>query len=195
MLAGASPGGLVDEGSLYAHVRQVADQSAIPLEQLGAVEPRGDEGMNGAAAFRSHTRGLARFCRISEQIVVDRKLRDARVQAGFQALSRVRPVQRRFEQIAQTAAQLVVFGLPDDRPRGVGTVPLSSNDSLTREWFLVVRSRAYQCLLVARDLDGFSFGRLHERRFDAIATYKSVLIEAAASWLERHPGERRAPAF
>jgi DICT domain-containing protein len=183
------------EGSLYAHVRQVAEQSSIPLAQLGAIEPRGDEGMNEAAAFRSHTRGLARFCRISEQIVVDRKLRDARVEAGFQSLSRMRPVQKRFEQIAQTAARLVVFGLPDARPQAIGTVALTSTDPLTQEWFLIVRSRAYQCLLVARDLDGFSYARLHERRFDAIATYKSVLIEAAASWLDQHPGERRAPAF
>jgi DICT domain-containing protein len=185
----------MDGGSLYAHVRQVAEQNAIPLEELGAIDPRGDEGMNGAAAFRSHTRGLARFCRVSEQIVVDRKLRDARVQAGFQSLSRIRPVQKRFEQIAHTAAHLVVFGLPDDRPRAIGSVALSSSDPLIREWFLVVRSKAYQCLLVARDLDGFSYGRLHERRFDAIATYKSVLIDAAGSWLERHPGERRAPSF
>jgi DICT domain-containing protein len=175
-------------GSLYEHVRRAAEHNAIPLEQLGAVDLKGDEGMNGAASFRAHTRGLARFCRISEQILVDRKLRDARVLAGFQCLSRVRPVRARYEQMARTATELVVFGLPDERPQGLTLVPLASDDALTREWFLVVRSTAYQCLLVARDLDGFSFARLHERRFEGIATYKSVLIEAAARWLEQHPG-------
>lgn len=179
-------------GSLYEHVLQTAEQNAISLEQLGAVDLKGDEGMNGAASFRARTRGLARFCRISEQILVDRKLRDARVLAGFQCLSRVRPVRVRYEQMAHTAAQVVVFGLPDDRPPGLTTVPLAADDALTREWFLVVRSSAYQCLLVARDLDGFSYARLHDRRFDGIATYKSVLIEAAARWLEQHPGRAQS---
>jgi DICT domain-containing protein len=176
--------------SLYQ--RTLLETSALGMtpQDLGDVTLVGDEGSMSPAQFKARVWSLARWCRISEQLVLDRNLRDARIFAGFQRFSRMVPVAKRFAQLARVAQHVTVLGEPDEKmlPLGIAYVPLANSEPLANEWFLLVESRDFQALLSAVALDRFGEAPLIKRRFLGLTTHNEQLVRAARELLVSRTG-------
>ncbi|MET0388035.1 MAG: DICT sensory domain-containing protein [Polyangiales bacterium] len=169
--------------SFFDWTREMTRAQALPLLTLGeaaAIEPRSN------AQFSTGVRAMLHWCRVNEQLTLERHARDARVFAGFERMSRVRPVLKRYRRLAVAAQRLVVFGEHDDRlPLPCELVDVAGSP-LAREWFLVIDAPAYKALLAARDLDGFGpTGPLVGRRFAGVTLHDGALITRAADELAR----------
>lgn len=171
--------------SLYERTLLEAQAKGLDPQDLGETTLNGEEGRTSLAQFRSRVWSLARWCRISEKVIVDRQLRDARVIAGFQKYSRFLPVAQRYNRIAQLAQSVTVLGEPDERklPPGISYVPLTGSEPLANEWFLVVESSSFQALLCAVALDRFGDAPLERRRFLGLTTHNEQLVRFARELL------------
>jgi DICT domain-containing protein len=149
--------------------------------------PDPSESPDGGQRFVASVTALHRWCRWNERLVTRERLSDARVYAGFQRLSRVRPVLERYRALSAVVSELVVFGEPDDALALSGAnVVTTKPGPLTHEWFLVVESRRYCAVLAGIDLDGFDARIPHaERRFSAVSTHHGGVARACADALAR----------
>lgn len=180
----------MDDFSLYESVVSLARTTSTPLRALGETELTGAEGTLDEVTFETRVSSMRLRCRLAEKLVVDKRLRDAEVHAGFERLSRVNPVIRRYRRIGTIATSLAVYGEADvalDVP-GMRSVALAPGP-LRNEWFLVVSSKAFKALIVSEDLDGFGGGTsLGARRFRGFATHRPELVEKARLMLEERYG-------
>lgn len=184
----------MDDFSLYDATVRAARTYSLKLRSLGETELGGTEGQLDPVTFETRVASMRLWCRLTEKLVVDKPLRDAVVHAGFERLSRIEHVQKRYRHIAATARELVVYGEDDaawDVP-GMRVVALDEGP-LRNEWFLLVSSKAFRALIVAEDLDGFGGGeKLGERRFRGFATHHPALIEHAETLLDARYARPRA---
>jgi hypothetical protein len=176
--------------SFYDWTLHAASSDQVELRQLGdankQIKPESDE-----QPLTASVRAMLHWCGIVERLTRDRHARGARVYAGFERLSRVKPVLRRYQQLASVVDRLVVFG-EHDEPLALDAEQIDvTGSALGREWFLVVYSENYSALLAAKDLDGFGpTGPLPGRRFAAVTVRERTFIERSVQRLERHIGER-----
>lgn len=108
-----------------------------------------------------------------------------RVFAGFQQMSRFLPQIKRYTQLARRAESIYVFGIPDVTPPdipGVIYVPLSSDDQLSKEWFLVSYGRSYASALATEELTRTDDPD-ETRMFKGIWTFDLRLISILEEWL------------
>jgi DICT domain-containing protein len=171
--------------SFYDWALGSAQLRAVPIRQLGdassGIEPR----CNGQ--FSAGVRAMLHWCRINEQLTLERHAEHAQVFAGFERMSRVRPVLRRYRRLALAARRLVLFGEQDDHQLALPAEQVDvAGSALAREWFLVIDAPQYKGLLAARDLDGFGpTGPLTGRRFVGLTLHDGPLVELAAHELAR----------
>jgi DICT domain-containing protein len=174
----------LQELSLYRLVAAEAKARNVPMRELG----RKDVELRPAQAgfFDASVRAMQYWCRLNENLVLERHASGASVYAGFERLSRVKPVVKRYERLASEVERLVVFGEADvPLPFAARTVDVSGA-TLAREWFLVIDAPSYKTLLVARDQHGFGpTGPLAGRRFVGLSTHDADLVRTACTALER----------
>jgi len=169
----------VENVSLHRTVLRQAGFDAGDAWELvpGSFDPT-ELGSPGGA-FSADLAGVRWWCRVNENHVIDGDLRDARVLAGFQLLSRVADVAPRYRQVLDVAAELALYGVGDRSWHpvlpGVREVALPRID-LASEWFLVVDSPAYRSLLVAVEVE--------DGRFEGVTSHDGAVIEAAVTALD-----------
>jgi DICT domain-containing protein len=170
--------------SFHDWVAQAAYTSQVELRHLGdsapAIEPRAQ------GKFTTGVRAMLHWCRINEQVTLERYAPEASVYVGFERASRVKRVLKRYRKLADQCKELVLFAEKDEPLALDAPLVDVAGCALAREWFLLIHSPNYQALLVARDLDGFGpTGPLQGRRFSGLAVRESSLIERAIDELRR----------
>ena len=172
--------------SLFETVITAGKHLGIALRSLGERDLGGDEVRAGNTTFLTGLSGMRTWCRENERVVIDRDLRDARIFVGFQRMSRVRGVLRRYQKVCATAGELWVFAQEDWRPTLPHARLVAIDDvDLCREWFLLIDSRRHRALLAAREIDGPDRGRSQgERRFEGVSTFHPKLVHAAGEAIE-----------
>ncbi|HET8934533.1 MAG TPA: DICT sensory domain-containing protein [Polyangiales bacterium] len=173
--------------SFHDWVAQAAQSSQVELRHLGdapaLIEPR----VQGK--YTAGVRAMLHWCRINEQLTLERYAPEASVYVGFERASRVKPVLKRYQKLAEQSKELVLFAELDvPVPLDASCVDVTGC-ALAREWFLVIHSPNYHALLVARDLDGFGpTGPLQGRRFSGLTLHDSGVIGRAIQELKRCVG-------
>lgn len=172
------------EFSLQRFVAHEVERRGLPVRSLGRTDDQLTPARAGA--FDASVRAMQYWCRLNEQLVLERHAEGARLFVGFERLSRLKPVARRYAHLASRVAALTLFAEPDAPvPFEAPTIDVTGG-ALAREWFLVVDAPAYKTLLVARDQHGFGpTGPLVGRRFVGMSTHDAELVTAAAAALER----------
>lgn len=152
------------------------------------IDLHADEDTTGAFSADAHA--LLHWCRINERLVIDQALSDARVYAGFERLSRLSPVEARYGRMADVASEVWVIGENDRTPRlRRARTAFVTEGPLLREWFLLISSSRYNCLITARDLDGFETGRpVTDRRFEGLKTFSRATVRAVEEALREALG-------
>jgi DICT domain-containing protein len=170
--------------SFYQWSLTAALTAKIALRQLGDAHSGIEQ--HSPAEFTSGVRAMLHWCRINERLTLERHSQDAQVFAGFERLSRVRPVLSRYRQLAAAARRLVIFATHDEAlPLDAELIDVGDRP-LSREWFLVIDAPSYKALLAARDLTGFGpTGPLAHRRFVAVTLHDPELIARAVAELSR----------
>ncbi len=169
--------------SLHRFVTASAQQRGLILRQLGRVDVALEPVNPGT--FDASVRAMRHWCRLNEQLLLDRHAKNARVLVGFERLSRVRPVIDTYRRIASAVDQLTLFAVPDVRLELNATIIDATGGPLEREWFLVIDAPQYKALLAARDQQGFGpTGPLAGRRFEGLCSHDAQLVAAACEALE-----------
>ena len=172
--------------SLFETVLKAGKNLGVPLRSLGECDLGGEPLAKGNTTFLTGLEGMRAWCRENERIVLDGRLRDARIFVGFQRMSRVRGVLRRYQKICATAGELWVFAQEDWRPTLPHARLVAIDDvDLCREWFLLIDSKKHRALLSAREIDGPDRNRAQgERRFEGISVFHAKLVHAASEAIE-----------
>lgn len=169
--------------SFYDWVQHAASTRELLLRRLDDVRRRIEPRANGQ--FTAGVRAMLHWCNTSERLTLERHP-GARVFAGFERMSRVRPVLKHYRQLAESAEQLVLFAELDVPAPVSATVVDVTGCALAREWFLVIAAPNYKALLAARDLDGFGpTGPLQGRRFAGLTVHDGPLVTEAMRELSR----------
>lgn len=171
--------------SFYDWVLQNANAEHTGLRRL--VDTKSTKPVTGE--LTTNARAMLHWCRVVEQLTVERHGPGASVYAGFERTSRIRPVLKRYQRLSQVVDRLVIFGERDEKVDLDAELIDVTGCALAREWFLVVHAPDYAALLVARDLDGFSrTGPLANRRFLAVTLTDRAFVELALRRLEQQVG-------
>lgn len=110
-----------------------------------------------------------------------------RIFSSFQRMSRFIPQIDRYTRLAQKAEMIYVFGIPDvevPQIENVTYVPLTADDQLAREWFIVSYGRGYATMLSTEEQSRFT-DRDNERVFRGLWTFQPTLTSIIAEWLTR----------
>lgn len=176
--------------SVYGHVLRAAEAHGVRLRSASGTPPTGDEGALDASTFQASVNAMAVWCRVAERLVVANGLEggfsDAVVHAGFERMSRVRPVLPRYRSIARIASSLDVYGEPDVElnVHGMREVVFSGGP-LANEWFLLIESKRFKTILAGNDLDGIGGGKpLASRHFQAVACHHPGVVADVRAALE-----------
>jgi DICT domain-containing protein len=177
----------LDNFSFYQWALTAALVAKVAVRQLGDAHAGIAQNCNGE--FTAGVRAMLHWCRVNELLTLERHASEAQVFAGFEKLSRVRPVLSRYRRLAESTRRLVIFGTHDE------TLPLDAQlvdvgeHPLSREWFLLIDAPHYKALLAARDLTGFGpSGPLAHRRFLGIALHDSDVVARAVDALSARSG-------
>lgn len=112
--------------------------------------------------------------------------------SAFQYLSKFMPQIERYREIAHHARHVYVFGVPDVAPPALPNityVPLSPNDRLTSEWFIVSHGPDFSTALATEELSAAGTAD-HERQFSGIVLFDEDLVNILANWLYRTVGKQ-----
>lgn len=113
--------------------------------------------------------------------------------SSFQYMSKFLPQINRYTRLAQVADSVYVFGVPDvELPAipNITYVPLSEDDQLTKEWFLVSFGERYYSALATEELSKFSDPD-PLRQFKGVWTFDYGLVNILKDWLSDTVGLRR----
>lgn len=165
--------------SLHRFVSLQAQRHGSTLRPLGQVN-RALAPMH-PGTFDASVRAMHHWCRLNEELVLERHSADAEVFVGFERLTRVRPaVASRYRRLASKVGQLALFAEHDTTLDLNCAMVDVAGSPLSREWFLAINAPNYKALLVARDQQGFGpTGPLLGRRFIGLSTHDSKLVLAA----------------
>ncbi|MFQ3536064.1 MAG: DICT sensory domain-containing protein [Aggregatilineales bacterium] len=122
----------------------------------------------------------------------------ARIFSGFQKMSFFVPQLKRYQQLAERAESIYVFGVPDvplpDIPN-ITYVAINPRDQLAREWFLVADAPDYASILATEELT--SWDDPDEKRvFKGVWSFDERIVSIVQEWLSslvdaRPLGERK----
>lgn len=111
----------------------------------------------GVDIFSDRRRMLAKWCAMIEKTIIREALTGSQIFVGFQQLEYFLPVFERYQQIAQLGNTIWVFG--QDREsftppttENINYIDLHPNDSLIKEWFLLVHHGVYSRSLSAIEI-------------------------------------------
>lgn len=120
--------------------------------------------------------------------------------SSFQYLSRFLPQEARYRELAKTAKQVYVFGVPDvEVPyiEGITYIPLKPEDQLAKEWFLISYGKDYFSALATEELTNFHAPD-HTRKFRGVWTFDLAMVNILHEWLSGIVGlriEQRASEY
>ena len=110
-----------------------------------------------------------------------------RIFSSFQRMSRFIPQVERYKKLAQKAEMVYVFGIPDvqvPQIENVTYIPLTTEDQLAREWFIISYGRGYATMLSTEEQSRFT-DKDTERVFRGLWTFQPTLTSIIAEWLTR----------
>lgn len=110
-----------------------------------------------------------------------------RIFSSFQRMSRFIPQVERYKKLAQKAEMVYVFGIPDvqvPQIENVTYIPLTTEDQLAREWFILSYGRDYATMLSTEEQSRFT-DKDTERVFRGLWTFQPTLTSIIAEWLTR----------
>jgi DICT domain-containing protein len=113
--------------------------------------------------------------------------RNGRVYAGFEKLSRMKPVAERYLRIADLSERVFLFGEPDWTPPRhphLRTIGLESKSGLACECFVIADSPDLRVALVAAVEDNSGSPHSEPRRFRAIKTSDPAIVTQLAAYAE-----------
>lgn len=105
--------------------------------------------------------------------------------AGFQYLSRFLPQAARYQQVAESADHVYVFGVPDaPMPQipNLTYVHLRPEWQLTKEWFVVSHGPHLSTALATEEISKFTDPD-HQRRFNGVWILDDVIVKIMHDWL------------
>lgn len=108
-----------------------------------------------------------------------------RLFCGFQYFSKFPPQEQRYRQIAANAESVYVFGVADITPPAIPRityVPLSPNDHMSREWFVISAGAAFNSALCAEERTSITDPD-HVREFSGLWTFDDNIIDILQEWL------------
>jgi DICT domain-containing protein len=103
----------------------------------------------------------------------------ARLFAGFQKMSAFLPQVSRYQKLANYAESVYVFAYPDVPPPAITNVryvPLSKDDQLTKEWFLIVEAQEYFSALSTEELG-------QQGIFEGVWSFDEEMVTILQEWL------------
>jgi hypothetical protein len=172
--------------SLVKAVIRAARDHGGTLRSLGTTEIISTEGELDHLEFDTRVNALRVWCRSVERLLVERRFPELRIHAGFERMSRIVPVQKRYHALGAIADAVTVYGIPDYDPEAssLRTIPLAKGP-LLNEWFFVARARGFSAVIVAEDLDGFGGAvPLMNRRFRGLVTHQPAVVAEAMKQLD-----------
>lgn len=110
-----------------------------------------------------------------------------RIFSSFQRMSRFVPQIERYTKLAQKAEMIYVFGIPDvevPKIENITYIPLTADDQLAREWFIVSYGRGYATMLSTEEQSHIT-DKDTERVFRGLWTFQPTLTSIIAEWLTR----------
>lgn len=110
-----------------------------------------------------------------------------RIFASFQRMSRFIPQVERYTRLAKKAEMIYVFGIPDvevPQIENITYIPLTPDDQLAREWFIVSYGRNYATMLSTEEQSRF-MDPDSRRVFRGLWTFQPALTAIVAEWLTR----------
>lgn len=110
-----------------------------------------------------------------------------RIFSSFQRMSRFIPQIERYTKLARKAEMIYVFGIPDvevPEIENITYIPLTADDQLAREWFIVSYGRDYATMLSTEEQSRFQ-DKDTERIFRGLWTFQPTLTSIIAEWLTR----------
>ncbi|HSH03234.1 MAG TPA: ATP-binding protein [Anaerolineae bacterium] len=115
-----------------------------------------------------------------ENVIMDNSL-PVDFYAGFQKYSAFMRQKERYERLAQVARRVFIFGIPDVEVPvipGIEFIPLTPDDNLALEWFLVVNAPYFYTSLLTRETDERD-EVTGERQFAGMWTHDQQVVDQA----------------
>ncbi|NJM06050.1 hypothetical protein HC891_07395 [Candidatus Gracilibacteria bacterium] len=132
-----------------------------------------------------------------EDIVIENAL-PLDVYAGFQRFSNFARQTKRYQRLAAVCRRVFVWGVPDVVPPnipGIEFIPVSTEDELAREWFLVVDSPQFFTALLTREETYGQDLPKGQRRFRGVWTYDQQLVGRAYLLISQVLGHQFRPTL
>lgn len=126
-----------------------------------------------------------------EDIILQQNLR-VDLFVGFQQFSNVYPQRQRYERLGRICHTVHVWGVPDTSPPdipGVTYHPLHPDDSVAREWFVVVDSSHFFTALLAKEVTEQHRVTNGGRVFEGIWTHDADLVSQSTMLLHQMIGD------
>jgi len=120
-----------------------------------------------------------------ENIIIDDEVNTV-IFAGFQYYSRFLPQISQYRKMAEKAHHVYVIGVPDapvPTIENITYVPITSNDQLAKEWFVVAYGHDFFTALATEELPELTEN--NERQFVGIWTFEKDLVSILHDWLHR----------
>jgi len=108
-----------------------------------------------------------------------------RVFAGFQYLSKFTPQIKRYQKLAASAESVYIFGVPDVQTPAIpnlNVIPLSVDDKLSREWFVIAHGVLYSSALATEEISRITDAD-DQRQFKGIWTFDIGVVSILHDWL------------
>lgn len=112
--------------------------------------------------------------------------------ASFQYMSKFIPQIHRYQGIAKNAKHVYVFGVPDVKVPAIDNVtyvPISPDDKLAKEWFVVSHGADFSTALVTEELSNFHDPD-DQRQFNGFWIFNDGIIPILYEWLLNVVGNR-----
>lgn len=167
----------------------LAAHGGTHIDDLGHVAYISRRDFDERTSFTFHARVpcLEYVSLLIENQLLLRPVRTGRIYAGFQKLSRLRPIIDRYLRIADLSERVYVFGEDDWHPPrhpNMQPILIKPEAMLAREWFVIVESPSARLALIAVDETGWSVPVAEDRLFRALVSHDAKLIAHLADQAE-----------
>lgn len=116
---------------------------------------------------------------------------------GFQRFSYIEPQYERYRRLAHICRHIYVWGVADAQPLdlpNVDYIPVSIEDELAREWFVLIDSPQFFTALLAKEMTyGLNLAK-QDRRFEGMWTYNPATVSELVARLTHLLGREHEPA-
>lgn len=155
--------------------------SVLPLSLFSLVQQKLDQSL---PVVRCPRATLVHLSHTLEDLVLSRRL-PAMIFAGFQESTHWQDEVERYWALAQVAQQVCIFAgapLPPESDAASLHIPLSGDDPLRQEWFLVILSETFRVVLSGQECQ---IGACEEapRQFDTLWSFEPQVVDEALDLL------------